>query len=191
MQETLKMMKGILNGKERETNEKELIKQYKDGLLPNILAYFYTSNIGIISRTDALYPVLDSEDKASFCLQELDKSLQNFNLESSNKFITYFIKCYKNRLRMETEQLLTQKRKIALYTEELNDEYMNDMQLENIDMILSNYNLNDIEVKQCKLLNAGYTMKEIAKIFKQSTITIYKRNNKIKEKISTININFA
>lgn len=191
MEETLKMMKGILTGKEKGTNEKELIKEYQNNLYPNILAYFFTDNIGIINNTNLLYPLITDEDKASFCLQELDNSLQKFNLENDNKFITYFIKCYKNRLRMETEQLLVHKRKIILYSEELTDNYVEDMEFNDINTILDSYGLNEKEFTQCKLLNAGYNIKEIAKIFKQAPITIYKRNDVIKQKISDSIINFG
>ena len=66
MEETLKMMKSILTGKEGKTNEKELIKEYQEKLSPNILAYFYTDNIGMLQRTNVMYPILSSEDKVSF-----------------------------------------------------------------------------------------------------------------------------
>ena len=109
MRNTLELMKEIINGKEENIDEINLIKEYQEKLSPNILAYFYCNNFGIISKTALNYPIISNEDKASFCLQELDKALKRYQLNSNAKFITYFIRCFKNRLRMETEQLLTQK----------------------------------------------------------------------------------
>jgi len=194
MRETLKMMECILNGKESEVDEKELIQQYKQRLLPNILAYFFKSNFNIICRTNILYPILDEEDKASFCLQEMDKCLQNFDITQNVKFITYFLTCYKNRLRMETEQLLVHKRKALVnYINLENEEIIlnNDIVFDDLELVLNSYNLTESEKKQCKLLNAGYSLKEIADIFKQATITIYERNSRIKQKILNSNINYA
>ena len=194
MKETLEMMKGLITGKEKGTDEKELISLYQLYKLPNILAYFFVNNIGIIRRTNALYPLLTDEDKASFCLVEIDKCLLNFDYNRDIKFITYFIKCYKNTLRMETELLLAQKRKVILYSEQECAEevlYIDDIEIDNVDEILNNYNLTVYEKKQCKLLNEGYTVKEIAQMLKLSTITIYNRNKQIREKISKSIINFT
>lgn len=186
MENTLKLMKSILNGKERYTNENELIKEYQEKLSPNILAYFYVNNFGLIVRISKLYPLLSTEDIASFCLQELDKCLQNYNSCLNVKFITYFSKCFKNKLRVEIESIQTQKRKSILNyvpLENIIETYTQDIELTNINTILDKYNLNKIERLQCKLLNYGYSIKEIAHILKQASITIYKRNDKIKQKI--------
>lgn len=194
MEETLKMLKEIITGEEGKVNEKKLIEEYQKGLYPNILAYFFKSNYGIIINTNNNYPLLTDEDKASFCLQELDKCLQSFNLQQNVKFITYFIKCYKNRLRMESEQLLTQKRKILNTYDCIDDleisNYNEDIDLD-LDSVLNTYNLSNIEKIQCKLLEAGYTVKEIAFKLNVAPITIYKRNEKIKQKISGLSINFV
>lgn len=192
MYKTLTMMKSILNGKEKEENEIELIKKYKQGLYPNILAYFYINNFGLISNISQLYPIINNEDKASFCLQELDNCLQNYDETKQIKFITYFYTCLKNRFLMETNQLLTYKRK-ALIDYELIDnlEIESEIDIDNIDYLLDNYNLSENEKKQCKYINAGYTLKEIANKLKLKPITIYIRQNKIKQKILKMNINFA
>lgn len=193
MEETLKMMESILNGKEKLIDEKELIKEYRKNLSPNILAYFYSNNYLLFYRINNLYPIISNEDKASFCLQELDKRLQEYDLESNYKFITYFAKCYRNKLRMETEQLLVLKRKVLLYSEELKEDnhIINNMEIDNIDFILDNYNLTDVEKHQCKLLNAGYKIKEIASLLHKSSTWIYHQNKEIKEKISNSLINFG
>lgn len=195
MYKTKKMMESILIGKESKVDEIKLIKEYQEKLSPNILAYFYCNNFGIIQRTSLFYPIITEEDKASFCLQELDKCLQIYKKEYDTKFITFFIKCYKNRLRMEMQLLNTNKRKtifnssqVELYSDILY--YENDI-IENVEDILNNYNLTNYEKKQCELLDKGYTITEIADMLKLKPITIYKRLEKIKQKILKYDINFA
>jgi hypothetical protein len=191
MRETLKMMKGIITGKEKETEEIDLIKEYQTSLSSNILAYFFINNFGMIDSISQLYSKIDEQDRASFCLQELDKCLKSYNLKSNNKFTTYFYSCYKNRLRMEFEQINKHKRKIQyFYLEEYDVKkceeysYIDDIELEEeIEDTLDDWNLNDKEKKLCKLLNSGYKTKEIAKIFKLKPASIYKKTRLVQEKI--------
>ena len=181
MYETLKMMRQIITGKEKDTEEKELIKQYKESQNPNILAYFYIKNFGMIQKAD-LTNYLSSQDKASFCLQELDKCLYNYNLENDCLFSTYFIKCFKNRLRMEREQLQTLKRKANILIENIY-EYSDNLSYTEESFLLDNYNLTEREKEFCKLKQYGYNIKEISNYFKLSISRVYKINNEIKQKL--------
>lgn len=188
MKNTYEMLKTLLIGNEKELSEKEVILQYQEKLSPNILAYFYCNNFGMISMVSRLYPLLSDEDKASFCLQELDKCLQDFDTSRELKFMTYFIKCYKNRLRNECGFLFSLSKKAMVNYMEIPDDENSfdnyiDMDCNNVDLILSNYNLTELEKTQCKLLNIGYTIKDIAKMSGISPMAIYKRFRKIKQKI--------
>lgn len=192
MQETLKMMKSIITGEEVNYNENELILQYQQTKAPNILAYFFVNNYGIIKKTNLIYSILTSQDLASYCLQELDKCLLTMNVSKENKFITYFMKCLKNRLKAENNMLQMQKRKTILNYAELNENVPNfENNIEDINIILDNYKLSKLEQLQCKLLNAGYTCKEIAKILKITPATVSNRNFKIKQKILQNTFNFC
>lgn len=185
MKETLKMMRSIITGKESEKSDMELIKEYKERLSPNILAYFYINNFGLIEGISRFYPVLLDEDKASFCLQELDKCLQNFEFNQS-KFSTYFYRCYKNRLYVEYNKHKALKNKI-----ESNWYYLEDTEVDRTktfieledNTIIEDWNITKEEKYQCKLLNFGYTIKEIANILGLSEQSVYYRNHKIKEKL--------
>ena len=188
MEETLEMMKSILLGKEKETNEKELIALYKRDLCPNILAYFFVANYGLICKTAKLYPKLDNDDKASFCLQELDKCLQLYNVHYKVSFMTYFIKCYTYRLNNELKLLMCDKRKALLDSvefESLKDIGINDC-ADNFDIIYNNYNLTPKEKIHCNLRLAGYTIKEISKLLKISASAVSQQNKKIKQKINIL-----
>lgn len=177
------MMKGIITGKEKKLTQEELIKEYQQKLSSNILAFIFVSNYYYISQISNKWNQLDSEDKASFCLQELDKALRNFNFSKNVKFSTYFLKCFDNRLYTQTRLLNTNNRKCNYKTEEFTEAlnlYTKDAYFDNLD-ILETDKLSKIQKQQCKLLNAGYSIKEIAKYFGISTISIYKRNIKIKK----------
>lgn len=186
MKETLKMMKSILNGKESTKDENELIEEYKESLSPNILAYFFVHNFGLISKTGKLYPMLCDEDKASFCLQELDKALHNYK-SGNSKFITYFIKCYKRRLWAENQMLLHNNRKSFLNCENLDDinDYYEDEYF-SIDEFCKNYNLSSDEKFYCNLYNYGYSTKDIASMVKKSIQCIYKKRKNILQKIENL-----
>lgn len=185
MEETLKMMKGILLGKEKETNEKDLIELYQKDLCPNILAYFFVNNYGLICKTAKLYPRLDSEDKASFCLQELDKCLQKYDNKYEVSFMTYFIRCYTYRLNNELALISSYKRKTIhnlIQFESLIDIGIFD-NIEDYDLLYTEYKFTKSERQHCKLRLAGYTLKEISKLLKISTSAVCQRNSKIKKKI--------
>lgn len=187
MEETLKMMKLVLVGYEHNTSIKELLSDYKITYKPNILAYLFIKNYGIIYDISKKYTMLTDEDKASFCLQELDSCILNYSFDKGCEFITYFYSCFKNRLRTETEQLLTHIR-YANYTCTDLDSCMNlyefDNNLELYDYI--NNNLTAREKEHCKLLYMGYTNKELAQINKVSVQYIYNINKKIGKKLLNV-----
>lgn len=187
MEETLKMMKSILTGKEGTKDENELINDYKENLSPNILAYFFIHNFGLISNIGKSYSMLCDEDKASFCLQELDKALNNYN-HNNSKFITYFIKCYKRRLWAENQMQLHNNRKILCNYEILEDDLDNYYEDEyfSIDEFAKTYNLSKEEKLYCNLYNNGYSTKDIANIVKKSVQFIYKKRKNILQKIENI-----
>lgn len=184
MNETLKMMKTLLLGYEKDIDLNELITEYSKNLNPNILAYAFITNFGVIYQTSKNYAMLDEEDKVSYCLQELDKCLCNYDSNKQCQFITYFLSCYKNRLRMETEQLLTQKRYANYITEDIynySEKLYDEKELSIFS--LADYDLTKDEVKHCELLDLGYTNKEIANILNISTQYVYKLNKKIGNKL--------
>ena len=195
MKETLKMMNEILLGNEKERSLSDLLEEYKQLKSPNILAYFYCSNFGLINNICEMYPRLDDEDKASFCLQEIDNCLFNYDINKNAKFSTYISKCIKNRLRAETELCLTDKRKIRFYTKDITiySEELIDTEIDFLDYneFQNEYKLTNDELIQCKLLNEGYNIKEVGKIINKSISYLYVMNNKIKEKILKNSINFG
>lgn len=182
MKETLKMLQQIIIGYEEGRSDEELIEEYKHTKKANILAYMFKQHYGIIHNTSLLYPILNTDDIASFTLQELDKALLNY--DGMVKFNTYFIKCLKNRFRVETKMLLHNKRKAIIDYESIDnydsiyyDDYFN------FDDFVSYNHLTTNQKNVCKLIGDGYTIKEISKILNKSIPFVYKERYKIKKKI--------
>ena len=181
---TLEMMKQIITGKEENKSEIELIEEYKDTCNPSILAHFYVKNFGIIKKTSDEYKYLISEDKASYCLQELDSALIKFDTYSSNSFITYFIKCYKNRLRTETQYVMTYNARINVIHDNISDYERELSYFENDESIMLNeYNLSEREKNLINLLYFGYSTKEISKVLKLSCARVYELIAKLNKKL--------
>lgn len=182
MKETLKMMKSIITGKEKELTQEQLIKEYQEKKSPNILAYMFVNNFGIISNICDLYAELDEQDRASFCLQELDKCLQQFAFISKSKFITFYANCLKNELATQITHINRAKRKSYLYCEQLNEEKMDNLTTYNLHSI-EDYGFTENEKMQFNLLLDGYTVKEIMNKLDKSIRKVYHTNKMIKEKI--------
>ena len=187
MQETLKLMKSVLIGYEKDISINELLHEYRKTFKPNILAYLFVKNYGMIYNISKKYNMLTEEDSASYCLQELDLCMLNYSFDRNCSFITYFLSCYKNRLRTETEQLLTDIRYANYITTDL-DSCVSFSKIDN-NFELYDYIYNNLTVKEkehCKLLYMGYTNKEIAKINEVSVQYIYTINKKIGKKLLNI-----
>lgn len=181
MYETLEMMKSILNGKECKVEEKELIKEYQNKLSPNILAYFYVNNFGLILQIREKYPLLLDEDIASFCLQKLDKCLQTYDYK--NKLSTYFYKVFNNKLSEENKKLTRNKRKININIRNIED-YKEKLFYNDINFFdINSYNLTDEEKNQIDYLTKGFTKKDIIKKCNYSISKFYSINKNIKEKL--------
>lgn len=182
MKETLKMMKQIIVGSERNKDINELIAEYKETKRPNILAYLYCENYGLIYNLSLFYPLINSEDIASYSLQILDKALITYN--SDIKFSTYFYTLLKNRLNTEVTYLQRQKRKIItsyINIDDVNTTYTDDYF--SIDIFAKDNKLSVNQKRYCELLNKGYNIKDISQIIGKSVQYLYQENKNIKQKI--------
>ena len=184
MKETLKMMRSIIIGYEKNKTINELLREYKDNESPNILAYLYVTNFGIIQKYADKYKMIDTQDIASYSLQELDKAIKQYDFNSNCKFITFFVTYLKNRLRSEQELLMKHVRFANYFHEDLDSLHNITSNFEFDLFDLNNYNLNLTERRQCKMLLDGYTSVEIANIFNITKQAVYKRNNQIAKKLS-------
>lgn len=184
MEETLKMLKTILLGYEENISLEELLHEYQKTLKPNLLAGMFIKHYKTICNVAEKYKMLNKDDCASFCLQELNDCMLNYSFNKKCSFITYFVTCFANRLRMETEQLLTDIRYSNYITEDID----NCLDLCDTKNVFDSYDyitscLTKQEVAHCKLLYMGYTNKELSNILKVSVQYIYTLNKKIGKKL--------
>jgi len=184
MKDTLEMMKNLVQGYEKEKTICELLLEYKEHQAPNVLAFLFVKNYGLIVNTGAKYTLLDDADVASFSLQELDKCILVYDETQHAQFSTFFCACLRNRLRHE-QQLLACDLKFANYNvvdiSECNNLYDDSLELETFDF--DSYGFTYNEKNLCKLLLDGYSVNEISKIFNLSPQAIYYRNKIIGKKI--------
>lgn len=187
MEETLRMMKQYVIGYEKNKKLEELLSEYKENLNPNILAYLYVSNYGAIYNLSLNYNMLNGDDKASLCLCELDKCIQNYNSTKECSFLTYFLVCYKNRLRAENEQLFSHSKYANYVTNDIDtcEQLLIYNDFEDV-FDLKAYKLNMKELNHCNLILDGYSNKELSNILKISVQQVYNINKKIGKKLANI-----
>ena len=191
MEETLKMMRRIIVGYEKDMSTIQIINKYKHEQLPNLLAYLFVQNYGIIMNISRSYDLIDTQDVASLALQELDKSILIYDETKNCSFITFFVACFKNRLRYERQLLLSDIRKANFYSDSIHEieEKIEDTTEYFECFDINNYNLSENEKKQCKLLLHGFSSKEISEMLKLSKQSICYRNKIIRKKLLN-NFNF-
>ena len=186
MQGTYEMLKQVLRGDEDKYDDLTLLKEYKDKLSPNILAHFYCKNYKMICGLCKLYPLITEDDKSSICLQVLDKCLQTYDETKSVKIMTYFMKCLRNELIEHQHHKLGVDRfnTITIYVEEYPEIDSGEDLLDSCigDDFILYYGLSEKEVLLCRLINDGYTIKDISKRVGLTTRAVYKNISKIKEK---------
>lgn len=78
---------------------------------PVYLAEIFCRYFPFIQTTSEKYFYLTEADKASFAIEELHKSILDYDSKKGAKIQTLFITYYNNRLRTETQALNLQKRK--------------------------------------------------------------------------------
>ena len=187
MNETLKMMKQFILGYERSMTVEELVNLYKQNESPNILAYLFVDNFGMISQISNQFTMLNDEDKSSYILQELYNAIYSYQATKNTSFITYFYACLKNRLRSENQNQFHGVRYANFITEDLSD-YCNEIVGQiGVDFLdLDSCNLTNKEMTQVNMILDGYTNKEIAKVFNVSPSYVTRMNRNLQKKLANL-----
>lgn len=164
MNQTYSNLKTLANLHEGEKCLSILTTEYQNTGDPIIFSFVFCEYFGYIKRISDNYFYLTESDKASFALEELDKSMRNFDKSKGVKIQTLFSKYYKNRLRAETEMLNYQKRSLN-NTADSYDAIMDDIgneqtdhtsqnEFEKIEFLdyIRNAELTELEVKYCEII---------------------------------------
>jgi len=194
MQETYKMMVGLMQDKYKDLSMEQLALEYQKELNPSILAESFVRNYNFIFQIASGYYGLTEQDIASHALERLDYCLQTY--QQGNKFLTYYGTVLKNKFREETQYLNTNKRKVIFYSssyEVMVDNgfdlvvYPQEDEITNLVEDLRKYGLEDREIQYCFYLLIGEPHVDIAKNMGCTTMTLYNMRKRMRIKLG----NFA
>ena len=87
------------------TDMSQLAIDYQVDEDPAKLAYAFVQNYGLAVNISRNYFNLDADDVDAFALQEMHKTLTDFNTDKNTKVVTVFATYFRNRLRTETQAL--------------------------------------------------------------------------------------
>ena len=193
MQETYKMMVGLMQDKYKDLSMEQLAIEYQKELNPSILAESFVRNYNFIFQVASGYYGLTEQDIASHALERLDFCLQTFR--QGNGFLTYYGTVLKNKFREETQYLNTHKRKVIFHSSSYEVMVDNGFDLvacaqeeEMTDLIedLREYGLDDREIKYCLYLLLGESNADIAKNMGCTIMTLCNMRKRMRIKLGNL-----
>lgn len=193
METTTRIMNSYRVSSTKNLSLEQISSKYRQTKDDTLIAEAFTrikNLIFLIKKRE--YPHIEICDIISFALEKLEMCLLTYVPGSSNKFITYFGRVFKNRLRQETQQLNYQKRCVIFNSYSLNGlmsegfDVVNNKEI-NCNIIVLPKNLTDKERQYCCLLAADYgTNKEIAEYMNVSTMTLCNLRKSLKVKLKPL-----
>ena len=180
MRETLNLMKSAVLGYERTKSIEELLQEYQQNQSQNILAYIFIKYYNLINSIANKYKWLNSEDIASYSLQELDKAIMQYDFTRNCSFITYFYVLLNNKLNCENSKLKSNTQ-LANYSIVELPEYTEIKDNNFTYNSLLDYSLSNSQLKLCKLIISGYSSREISKIYNVSHSTICNKTKQLRK----------
>ena len=196
MQETYKMLVGLIQNKYKDLSMEQLAIEYQKELNPSILAESFVRNYSFIFQMASGYYGLTEQDIASHALERLDYCLQTY--QQGNKFLTYYGTVLKNKFREETQALNTQKRKVVFHSSSYEAMVDNGFDLVasakedgvNILEELQDYGLTNREIEYCLYILIGESNADIAEQMDCSIMTLCNMRKKMREKLGDLALAF-
>lgn len=189
MQTTTKMFNKFRNPKFYGLSLEQLSSLYRQQKQDAIVAEAFERVKKMVIVNNRQYPYFETCDTISFALEQLEMCLLTYVPGSRNKFITYFCKVYKNKLRTETQYLFTDKRKTLRYTVNMTDllnkgvDFSDGKYVDDRILCLPN-TLTDREMQYCFLLATDYgSNQEIADHMKVTTMTLCNMRKSLRYKL--------
>jgi hypothetical protein len=91
--------------------------QYQQTKDPILFSFAFIKLFPVMIRQVERYYCLTNDEKVSYCLEELNKSLLDFKEDKGAKLMTLFVTYLKRRLRTEAKSLQLDKRRADMNTE--------------------------------------------------------------------------
>lgn len=195
MQETYKMLVGLIQNKYKDLSMEQLAIEYQKDLDPSILAESFVRNYNFIFQLASGYYGLTEQDIASHALERLDYCLQTY--QQGNKFLTYYGTVLKNKLREETQYLNTHKRKVIFHSSSYEVMVDNGFDLvacaqedETTNLVedLREHGLEDREIKYCLYLLMGESNANIAKYMGCTIMTLCNMRKRMRNKLKNLTL---
>ena len=193
MQETYKMLVGLMQNKYKDLSMEQLAIEYQEELNPSILAESFVRNYNFILQISSNYYGLTEQDIASYALDRLDYCLQTY--QQGNKFLTYYGTVLKNKLREETQYLNTHKRKAIFHSSSYEVMVDNGFDLiacaqedETTNLVedLREQGLEDREIQYCIYLLLGESNANIAKNMGCTIMTLCNMRKRMRIKLGNL-----
>ena len=151
-------------------------------------AFFRVKNLIVLIKNKE-YPHIELSDTISFALEKLEMCLLTYVPGSSNKFITYFSRVFKNMLRKCSQHLNYDKRRVVFHSYSLQKmmddgfDLCNNKEVSCNLLVLPN-TLTTKERQYCYLLAMDYgTNQEIADYMNVSRMTLCNLRKSLKIKL--------
>jgi DNA-directed RNA polymerase specialized sigma24 family protein len=193
MQETYRMMVGLMQSKYKDSSMEQLAIEYQKELNPSILAESFVRNYNFIFQMASGYYGLTEQDIASHALERLDFCLQTF--KQGNSFLTYYGTVLKNKFREETQYLNTHKRKVLFHSSSYEVMVDNGFDLvaspredeiTNLVEDLREYGLDDREIEYCFYLLLGESNADTAKNMGCTIMTLCNMRKRMRIKLGNL-----
>ena len=193
MQETYKMLVGLIQNKYKDLSMEQLAIEYQKELNPSNLAESFVRNYSFILQISSHYYGLTDQDIASYALERLDYCLQTY--QQGNKFLTYYGTVLKNKLREETQYLNTHKRKAIFHSSSYEVMVDNGFDIvacaqedETTNLVedLRERGLEDREIQYCIYLLLGESNADIAKNMGCTIMTLCNMRKRMRIKLGNL-----
>ncbi len=193
MQETYKMLVGLMQNKYKDLSMEQLAIEYQKDLDPPILAESFVRNYNFIFQLASGYYGLTEQDIASHALERLDFCLQTF--KQGNGFLTYYGTVLKNKFREETQYLNTHKRKVIFHSSSYEVMVDNGFDLvasaqedeiTNLVEDLRERGLEDREIQYCIYLLLGESNADIAENMGCTIMTLCNMRKRMRIKLGNL-----
>jgi hypothetical protein len=137
------------------TDETSMIIEYQETEDPTILSIFYVRLHSVAFKLANQFFYITEEDKQSFIVEELHKTLQAFDTSMNCKLSTAFYSFLKNRLRSETKLLAYQKRRVNNVACEIPEGLSTDQDFSRVEVMQSIAQANILttnELRYCSII---------------------------------------
>lgn len=193
MYNTYKNLRRIAEMSNERGDISSLALKYQKNQDMMYLSVIFCEYFPYIRQTADNYFNLTDEDKSSYVLEEIHKSLMDYDETRNAKIQTIMITYIKNRLRSETQQTNMQKRKANNQTSSYENtagifEGKHSGGLDKVEMnttIEQMKALSENEKEYCKIVSSDdYTDSDVARIMNVTASAINQMKKRIKKKIT-------